>query len=268
MATGSAGSTAAVYDYIVIGAGSAGAVIAARLSADPMCRVALIEAGPPDRDPRIRIPAAFSELFDSRLDWGYRTVQQPALGGRRVFWPRGTTLGGSCSIKAMMWVRGFPAGYEEWGRAAGPAWGPDEIVRHLVRIESFTAAPDGGDHGTAGPLHVTDQRSPHPLTDRFVAACRTLDIAATRAAVTQHEGRRWSTADAYLKPVRGRPNLVVLTDALATGIRFQGRRATGVDYLDTGRRSGPRRVSISVRREVILCGGAVNSPHLLLLSGI
>jgi choline dehydrogenase-like flavoprotein len=270
-----------VYDYIVVGAGSAGCAVAARLSEDPSCRVALLEAGPTDRHPLIHVPAAFSELFETKLDWAYRTVNQPKLGGRRVFWPRGRMLGGSSSINAMMWVPGYRADYEEWAAAAGPDWGPDEIAATLRRIETFTAgtadhagttedtgptgttAPLTAAHGTTGPVHVEDQRSPHPLTTRFLAACEALGLPATQTAVTQHEGRRWSAADAYLKPAHARPNLVVHTGALATRILFHDRRATGVRFL-AGRRIG----SLAARREVILCGGTVNTPQLLMLSGV
>lgn len=255
--------TGSVYDYVVVGAGSAGSAVAARLSEDPGCRVALLEAGPADRNPLIHIPAAFSELFETRLDWNYRTVNQPKLGGRRIYWPRGQMLGGSSSINAMMWVPGHRADYEEWAAAAGPGWGPEEIGATLRRIEAFTAAPDGTEHGATGPLHVEDLRSPHPLTARFLAACAALGMPGTQTAVTQHEGRRWSAADAYLKPARSRPNLVVHTGALATRILFHDRRAAGVRYLD-GRRVG----SVAARREVILCGGAVNTPQLLMLSGV
>lgn len=255
--------TGSVYDYVVVGAGSSGAAVAARLSEDPGCRVALLEAGPADRNPLIHIPAAFSELFETKLDWAYRTVNQPKLGGRRIFWPRGKMLGGSSSINAMMWVTGFAADYEEWAAAAGPQWGPDEIGAALRRIEAFTAASDGAKHGTGGPVRVEDLRSPHPLTARFLEACADLGMPGTQTAVTQHEGRRWSTADAYLKPARSRPNLVVHTGALATRVLFHDRRATGVRYLD-GRRVG----SVAARREVILCGGAVNTPQLLMLSGV
>ncbi|GAA1954166.1 GMC family oxidoreductase [Catenulispora subtropica] len=264
MTAGSARTdTASVYDYVVVGAGSAGAAVAARLSEDPGCRVALLEAGPADRNPLIHIPAAFPELFETKVDWAYRTVQQPKLGGRRIYWPRGRMLGGSSSINAMMWVRGLPADYEEWGKAAGPAWGPDEVFATLRRIEAFAAAADGAEHGDSGPVHVEDQRSPHPLTSRFLEACDILGMPGLQTAVTQHEGRRWSTADAYLKPARNRPNLVVHTGALATRVLFHDRRATGVRYLD-GRRIG----SVAARREVVLCGGAVNTPQLLMLSGV
>ena len=255
--------TGSVYDYVVVGAGSAGSAVAARLSEDPGCRVALLEAGPADRNPLIHIPAAFSELFETKLDWNYRTVNQPKLGGRRIYWPRGRMLGGCSSINAMMWVPGHQADYEEWAAAAGPDWGPKEIGAVLRRIEDFTAAPDGAEHGRSGPLHVEDLRSPHPLTARFLKACADLGMPGTQTAVTQHEGRRWSAADAYLKPARSRPNLVVHTGALATRILFHGRRATGVRYLD-GRRVG----SVAARREVILCGGTVNTPQLLMLSGV
>jgi choline dehydrogenase len=255
--------TGSVYDYVVVGAGSAGSAVAARLSEDPGCRVALLEAGPADRNPLIHIPAAFSELFESKVDWAYRTVNQPKLGGRRIFWPRGRMLGGSSSINAMMWVTGFAADYEEWATAAGAEWGPEAIGAVLRRIEAFTAAPDGAAHGAAGPVRVERQRSPHPLTARFLEACAALGMPGVQTAVTQHGGRRWSAADAYLKPARSRPNLVVHTGALATRVLFHDRRATGVRYLD-GRRVG----SVAARREVILCGGTVNTPQLLMLSGV
>jgi choline dehydrogenase-like flavoprotein len=256
--------TASVHDYVVVGAGSAGAAVAARLSEDPACRVVLLEAGPPDRHPLIRVPAGFAELFDSKVDWGYRTVQQPSLGGRRIYWPRGKTLGGSSSINAMMWVRGLPADYDEWGKIAGPGWGPDEVLRYLRRIENFAAAADGEDHGGSGPLHVEDLRSPHPTTALFLDACRTMGLEhARQTPVTQHAGRRWSTADAYLRPARQRPNLVVRTGTLATRVLFEGRRAVGVEFLDDDRRT-----AVHARREVILCGGTVNTPQLLMLSGI
>jgi choline dehydrogenase len=256
-------TSGSVYDYVIVGAGSAGAVVAARLTEDPSCRVALLEAGPSDSNPLIHIPAAFSELFDSKVDWGYRTVPQPQLGGRNVYWPRGRVLGGSSSINAMMWVRGFPADYDAWAEACGPDWGADEIVRYLLRIEDFGAAPDGDEHGAGGPLRVEPQREPSMLTGRFIEACDGFGIAAVQSAVTQKDGRRWSTADAYLKPARDRPNLVVHTGALVSRVLFEGRRATGVEYL-----VGGRRATATARHEVVLCGGAVNSPQLLMLSGI
>ena len=264
MATDGVGTdSGSVYDYVVVGAGSAGSAVAARLSEDPRCRVALLEAGPADRSPLIHIPAGFSELFESKLDWAYRTVQQPRLGGRRLFWPRGRVLGGSSSLNAMMWVPGHVADYQEWAEAAGPGWGPEEIRSTLQRIEDFTAAPDGVEHGSGGPVHVQDLRSPHPLTARFLQACEALGVPATQTAVTQLDGRRWSAADAYLKPAHARPNLVVHTGALATRVLFHDGRANGVRYLD-GRRVG----SVAARREVILCGGTINTPQLLMLSGI
>lgn len=263
--SGTAGGTAGLYDYVIVGAGSAGATLAARLTEDPACRVVLLEAGPADANPLIHIPAAFAELFDGKVDWGYRTVHQAALGGRTVYWPRGKTLGGSSSTNAMMWVRGFPADYEDWGKAAGPGWGHDAVLEILKRIEDFTAAPDGAEHGSGGPLHVEAQREPNLLTGRFLDACETLGIPGTQTAVTQHAGRRWSTADAYLKPARSRPNLVVHTGALATRVLFEERRAVGVEFLAG---SGSGLTTVGARREVILCGGAVNTPQLLMLSGI
>jgi choline dehydrogenase len=264
-------------DYVVVGTGSAGAVVASRLSADPATDVVALEAGPPDKDKFIRIPAGFSKLFRSECDWDYLTEPQKELDGREIYWPRGKTLGGSSSMNAMMWVRGFAADYDEWAVRAGPQWSFAEVLRYYRRIENVTAAwhfVSGDDSGVTGPVHVSRQRSPRPLTAAFLAAARQCGFPAAQpnspapegfceTVVTQQRGARCSTADAYLKPAMGRNNLSVLTEATATRVVFDGTRAVGVEFERDG-----QSWTASARREVVLCGGAVNSPQLLMLSGI
>ena len=264
-------------DYVVVGTGSAGAVVANRLSADPATAVVALEAGPRDDDKFIRIPAAFAKLFRSEYDWDYLTEPQKALDGREIYWPRGKVLGGSSSVNAMMWVRGFAADYDEWAVRAGRQWSFAEVRGHFRRIENVTAAwhfVSGDDSGVTGPLHISRQRSPRPLTAAWLAAARQCGFPAAQpnspapegfceTVVTQRRGARYSTADAYLKPAMERKNLSVLTGATATRIVFDGTRAVGVEY----QRDGESCVA-NARREVVLCGGAVNSPQLLMLSGI
>lgn len=238
-------------DYIVVGTGSAGAVVASQLSAQPDVSVLALEAGPRDRNKFIHIPAAFSKLFRSEVDWDYLTEPQPELDGRRIYWPRGKTLGGSSSMNAMMWVPGFPADYDEWGDRAGADWSYAGLEKYLKRIES-------------GPLVIEAQRSPRGSTAAWLAAAEECGHEGFRETrVTQRRGARWSTADAYLKPALRRRNLSLLTEATATRILFAGNRAVGVEY----DRGGVRDVA-TARREVILCGGAINSPQLLMLSGV
>ncbi|MFI6638255.1 GMC family oxidoreductase [Streptomyces sp. NPDC050504] len=262
------------YDYVVVGAGSAGCVLAAGLSADPSVRVALVESGGPDRKPEIAIPAAFPKLFKSPYDWAYSTVKQPGLARRELFWPRGHTLGGSSSLNAMMWVRGHRADYDAWGEAAGPGWSYDALEPYFRRAEGWTGerGPDSV-YGTAGPLTISPPRSPHRVTAAFVRACRESGLpwlpelnvpepqGCALTPVNQRRGRRWSAADAYLKPLKRRPNLDVLTGVRVSRVEFDGVRATGV-------RAEGRPGVLRARREVILSAGAVGSPQLLLQSGI
>lgn len=260
-------------DYVVVGAGSSGAVIANRLSAASGTSVVLLEAGPEDKDKFIHIPAGFAQLFQTKHDWNYLTQPQEGLDGRKIYWPRGKMLGGSSSLNAMMWVRGFAADYDEWAELAGPGWAFSNVVKHFRRIESVQGAVEP-DEGVAGPLHISHQRSQRPLTHDFLDAVEQVGFKRERAnlpepqgftetRVTQKGGARWSTADGYLKPARKRPNLSVLTEAHATKVIFEGTRAVGVEYEKDGVRLVAR-----AGREVILCGGAVNSPQLLMLSGI
>jgi choline dehydrogenase len=264
-------------DYLVVGTGSAGAVVANRLSADPATSVLALEAGPRDKNRFIGIPAAFSKLFRTEVDWDYLTEPQKELGGREIYWPRGKALGGSSSMNAMMWVRGFDADYDEWAVQAGPQWSYDQLLGYFRRIENVTAAwhfVNGDDSGVSGPVHISRQRSPRPSTSAWLAAVRECGYPVAQpnsprpegfceTLVTQCRGARCSTADAYLKPAMRRKNLSVHTGATVTRILFDGTRAVGVEF----QRGGQRHVA-HARREVVLCGGAINSPQLLMLSGI
>lgn len=277
-------------DYIVVGAGSAGAALAARLSEDPDVSVLLLEAGPADRALELHVPAAFSKLFRGAYDWNYDTVPQPALGGRTIYWPRGKTLGGSSSLNAMMWVRGFAADYDAWGEVAGEGWAWKALAPYFLRVEDTEDAADAS-LGRGGPQAVSRQRDPRPHTAAFLEAARELGHPVTEAnlptgqgfsqtMVSQHRGGRASTADAYLRPAlrRRRGNLRVVTDALVRRVTFAAAppaegaldpaegalpRATGV-YVDIAGITRHARA----RREVILAGGAINTPQLLMLSGI
>ncbi|ORW02455.1 GMC family oxidoreductase [Mycobacterium kyorinense] len=264
-------------DYVVVGTGSAGAVLANRLSADPAVSVVALEAGPRDANKFIRIPAAFSKLFRTEVDWDYLTEPQKELAGREIYWPRGKMLGGSSSMNAMMWVRGFGADYDEWATAAGPEWSYAEALSYFRRIENVADAwhfVSGDESGVTGPLTLSRQRSPRSSTAAWLTTARECGFVSAHpnsaapegfceTVVTQRRGARWSTADAYLKPVLRRKNLDVLTEATATRVLFDGNRATGVEF----DQDGQRRIA-HARREVVLCGGAINTPQLLMLSGI
>ncbi len=265
---------AETFDYVVVGAGAAGCALAARLSESGEHRVLLLEAGPKDTKLEIKIPAAFSALFRSKLDWNYDTEPQPQLNNRRIFWPRGKVLGGSSSMNAMMWIRGFPGDYDGWAEAAGAGWSWKELLPYVRRVEHVQGGAGIAETGTTGAIRVSAQRSPRSHTATFLAAARELGLNVIRAnsgetegvsetMVTQSNGSRFSAADGYLKPTRTRANLVVRTGAHTTRVLFEGTRATGVAYLEVG----VERV-VTARREVVLCGGSVNTPQLLMLSGI
>jgi choline dehydrogenase len=260
-------------DYVVVGAGSAGSVIADRLSADPRNRVVVLEAGGTDDDRRIHMPVTWVQLFGSRFDWDYLTEPQQALNGRRIHWPRGKTLGGSSSTNAMMWVRGFAADYDEWAEYAGGQWSFNSVVKYFRQIENVETAREP-DEGVDGPLHVAQQRSPHRLTAAWLRAVEQSGYTVERpnlprpngfsqAVVTQRRGARWSTADAYLRPALRRKNLTLITEATVARVLLIDKHAVGVEFDKDGRRQFVR-----AAREVILSAGTVNSPQLLMLSGI
>lgn len=263
------------FDYIIVGAGSAGCVLANRLSADSTVSVLLLEAGGEDDADEIHIPAAFSSLFKTKWDWNYETTEQKYMNGRKAFWPRMKALGGCSSMNAMIYIRGNRADYDGWRDNHGATgWGYDDVLPYFVRAEANTRFRDGY-HGTSGPQHVEDRRYTHPLTDAWVQAAVANGLkpnddfngatqeGAGRFQVTCKKGSRWSTADGYLRPVLDRPNLTVRTHALATRVLLSGTRATGVGY----RQQGIERTA-HADREVIVSSGAINSPQLLMLSGI
>lgn len=260
-------------DYVVVGAGAAGAALSARLSESGRNQVVLLEAGGSDRAQAVSVPAAFSQLFKTDRDWDYQTTAQPALENRSIYWPRGRMLGGSTSMNAMMWVRGFAQDYDRWAELAGTDWSFDALLPYFRRVEHVTGSADP-DHGTAGAIQIQAQRDPRSLTHAFLTAVEqtghAVEAANTRtpagfsqAMVTQSHGARSSTATAYLKPARSRRNLTVHTGAHATRVLFEGTRATGVEFEQNGQTRTCR-----ARREVVLCGGAINTPQLLQLSGI
>jgi len=263
----------AVVDYVVVGNGSAGSVVARRLSADERNQVLVLEAGPKDKDRRIRVPVTWLRLFRSKFDWDCLTEPQPELNGRRIYWPHGKTLGGSSLLNAMMSVRGFAADYDEWARHAGHEWAFSRVVEYFTRIDKLAGAREP-DEGSVGPLCISQQRSPCRSTAAWLAAARQSGYVIERpnlpepqgfsqVVVTQRRGGRWSVADAYLRPALRRKNLTRLTEATVTQVILEGGRAVGVEFQKNGRRQFVR-----ARREVVLCAGAVNSPQLLMLSGI
>ncbi|HLN71572.1 MAG TPA: GMC family oxidoreductase N-terminal domain-containing protein, partial [Streptosporangiaceae bacterium] len=264
-----------MYDYIIVGAGSAGCVLAARLSADSSVSVLLLEAGPADDADEIRAPAALSRLFQSAYDWNYTTVPQHRAGGRSVYWPRGKVLGGSSSLNAMIYIRGNRRDFQAWRDEHGCAgWGYEDLMPYFRRAEDNSRGASAY-HGVGGPLAVSDLRYKSPACEAFIAAAREQGATANEDfngprqdgvgwyQVTQRKGRRCSAAVAYLHPAMSRPNLTVHTDALVTKILIEGGQATGVTYLRNGQTE-----TAHANGEVIVCGGAVNSPQLLMLSGI
>jgi choline dehydrogenase len=264
------------FDYIVVGAGSAGCVLANRLSADASVRVLLLEAGGKDRSPNIKIPAAFSKQFHTKLDWDYATEPEPFVDGRSLYVPRGKGLGGSSSMNAMLYVRGRPLDYDGWEAQGAPGWGYRDVLPYFLKSEDNVR---GGSewHGAGGPLRVSDQRSPRPLDRRLIAASEAAGIPWTpdyngpeqdgvsMFQVNQWRGRRFSSADAYLRPATKRPNLEVRTKATVIGVEFEGTRAVGVRVTAGGRSDVEL---LRAEREVVLSAGAIGSPQLLQLSGI
>jgi choline dehydrogenase len=262
------------YDYIIVGAGSAGCVLANRLSENSDAKVLLLEAGSPDKKQEIHIPAAFAKLFKSPLDWNYETEPEAGLNNRKLYWPRGKMLGGSSSLNAMIYMRGAKSDYDHWQDLGNDGWSFNDLLPYFKKAEHQER---GGSHyhGVNGPLNVADLRSPNPLSKAFVEAGESLGLnrnddfnGETQEGVglyqvTQKNGQRHSVAAAYLKPVLNRPNLTVITQAHVTKIVIEKGRAVAVQYLHQGEKQ-----FATAEREIILSGGAVNSPQLLMLSGI
>lgn len=260
-----------MYDYVIVGGGSAGCVLAARLSEDPDVRVCLVEAGPPDTDENIHLPLGAGQLFRTRLDWDYDTHDEPELTGRRLYLPRGRVLGGTSALNGMVYMRGNPLDYDAWRQ---PGWGFADLLPYFLRAEDNERGPSVH-HGVGGPLAVADSRSNNPIATAFVDAAVEAGFPSNddfnadqqdgfgRYQLTQRDGRRCSSATAYLHPAAGRPNLEVVTHVQVHRILFAGGRAVGVvgDRLD-------ETVRLEAQREVIVCAGAYNSPQLLMLSGI
>ena len=264
------------FDYVIVGAGSAGCVLAARLSEDPAVSVCLLEAGDRDKSVLLHVPLGIAVVVPWPIhNWGFTTVPQPGLDGRRGYQPRGKTLGGSSSINAMVYTRGHRLDYDGWAALGNAGWSYDDVLPYFRRAENNERFADEF-HGRGGPLNVADPRSPSGFAELWLAAAETQGMKRNADfngaeqegigyyQVTQKGGERWSAARAYLAPNLARPNLHVRTRAHATRVIFDGRRAVGVDY-----RCGDGRVrTVRARRETILSGGALQSPQLLLLSGI
>ncbi|HTW38264.1 MAG TPA: GMC family oxidoreductase N-terminal domain-containing protein [Steroidobacteraceae bacterium] len=267
---------AETFDYLVVGAGTAGCVLAARLSEKPDARVCLIEAGAPDRHPFIHVPAAVAAAIGTRsLNWGFLTVPQPHLNGRRIPLPRGRVVGGSGSINGMVYFRGQPRDFDDWAAAGNPGWSYREVLPYFIRSESNANYPGSPYHGTSGPMRVTHIRRPNPLNEAFLAAMATLKFKRSEdfngadpegygpRQATIRDGRRESTASAYLRPARRRSNLKVLTGALVQRVLIDSGRAVGVEV-----RLGGDVRHLGARAEVVVSGGSILSPQILMLSGI
>ena len=268
----------AKFDYIVVGAGSAGAVLASRLSEDPSVRVLLLEAGPKDSSFWIHLPIGYGKtMWSTKYNWCFHTDPDPNMNGRRIYWPRGKTLGGSSSINGLIYIRGQHEDYDAWAAAGNTGWSAKEVLPYFIKSE-YNERGASKYHGGEGPLRVSDIADKNSLIERFIAGAEELGVPRTDDfngaqqlgagyyQLTTWKGWRWSTAKGYLKPARSRANLVVETEAQATQIIMNGTRAVGVRYRKGGK-SG-HDVDAYADREVLLSAGAILSPQLLQLSGI
>lgn len=265
------------YDYVIVGGGSAGCTLAARLSEEAAASVCLIEAGGANKEMLVRMPAGVGNLIKAKgkHNWGFWTEPEPHLNNRRLWWPRGRGLGGSSSINGMIYTRGHPRDYDDWRQMGLTGWGWDDVLPYFRRLEGHHRGESGGLHGHAGPLHVSAGESDSPFHDALVEAGRQAGYPVTddfngaeqegfgRYDLTISNGQRWSAAAAYLRPALSRPNLTVITDARTSRIVVERGRAVAVEYL-----RGRERARVDVMGELLLAAGAVQSPHILQLSGI
>jgi choline dehydrogenase len=263
------------FDYIVVGAGSAGCVLAGRLSEDPATRVLLLEAGPPDRSLWIHLPIGYGKtMWSPTYNWRFETDPDPNMNGRRIYWPRGKTLGGSSAINGLIYIRGQREDYDHWAALGNTGWGYDDVLPYFIKSEGNQRGTDAF-HGGDGPLKVSDIAAKHELIEAFIDGAQQTGVPRTEDfngagqegagyyQLTTHKGWRCSTAKAYLTPAKHRSNLRIETNALAGKLVFEGRRAVGITY-----RQGGELKMARCRAEVLLAAGSIQSPQLLQLSGI
>jgi len=263
------------FDYVIVGGGSAGCVLASRLSEDPKVNVCLLEAGGSGNNWMVRAPLGLAIMVPSKKNnWAFQTVPQPGLNNRRGYQPRGKALGGSSAINAMVYIRGHRSDYDHWAKLGNPGWGYDDVLPYFRKSENNETL-NGAHHGVGGPLNVSNLRTENPFQQHFLEAAKSLQLPINHDfngadqygvgpyQVTQKEGQRWSASRAYLEPNLSRPNLEVITQALARRVIFKGKRAAGVEFSRDGDTE-----TVKARREIILSSGAFQSPQLLMLSGL